>query len=67
MKNIGETPKIEPRTLALVLGLALGLGLAVHEVFLVIGAVVAMAAAGEHILHAARKHLNATRPVHRHP
>jgi hypothetical protein len=66
MKNIGETPKIEPRTLALLLGFALGLGLAVHELFFVLGAIVAIAAAGEHMLHAARKHLNATKPVHRH-
>ena len=67
MRNIGETAKIEPRTLALVLGLALGLGLAVHQMFLVIGAAVAIAAAGEHMLHAARKRLHATRTIHRHP
>ena len=67
MKNTDETAKNEPRTLALVRGFALGLGLALHEVFFVIGAAVAIAAAGEHMLHAARKHLNATGPVHRHP
>ena len=67
MKNSDETPMIEPRTLALILGTAVGLGIVVHEVFFLVGALIAFAVAGESVAHAARKHLHTGGRMHRHP
>ena len=67
MKNTENRPKIESRTFTLALGLALGLGIVMHKVFFLVGAAVAMAAAGEGMLHAARTGLTTAKLVHRHP
>ena len=67
MKNTENRPKIESRTFPLALGSALGLGNVMHKFFFLVGAVVAMAAAGEGVLHAARTRLTTSKLVHRHP
>jgi hypothetical protein len=57
MKKLGA---IEPRTVALLAGLFIGLGIAVHEVFFLIALVIAFIAGGEAIY----EHLKL---AHRHP
>jgi hypothetical protein len=57
MKKLGA---IEPRTVALLAGLFIGLGIAVHEVFFLIALVIAFIASGEAIY----EHLKL---AHRHP
>jgi hypothetical protein len=66
MKTMKEAPIMEPRTLALVLGGAVGLGLVVHEVFLVVGAAVAVVAVIERVWRAARMHAHSANLVHHH-
>lgn len=47
MKKITRLFRIEPETVALLLGLTIGLGLAVHQVFFVLALIVVLVAIGE--------------------
>jgi peptidoglycan/xylan/chitin deacetylase (PgdA/CDA1 family) len=44
MKRMKELPKLETRTVALLIGLAIGLAIAVHDIFFVVAALIALAA-----------------------
>jgi len=57
MKKIGE---MELRTVALLLGVAIGLGIAVHEVFFLVALAVAFIAVAQAVIQQAKL-------THRHP
>jgi hypothetical protein len=42
MKPMKELPKLETRTVALLTGLTIGLGIAVHDIFFVVAALIAL-------------------------
>lgn len=49
MKRMKELPKLETRTVALLTGLAIGLAIAVHDVFFLVAFAVVLFAIGEAI------------------
>jgi hypothetical protein len=48
MNGTNEPPIMEPRTLALLLGLLVGLGITVHDIFFVLAGLIALAALATH-------------------
>ena len=62
MKQIGVKPFMEARTVAVLIGLAIGLGIALHEAFffvallIALGAAVVWAAEHQHIRHLTLAH-----------
>jgi hypothetical protein len=44
MKRMKDLPKLETRTVALLTGLAIGLAIAVHDIFFVVAAFIVLAA-----------------------
>jgi hypothetical protein len=55
MKKVNQWRTAEPRTLAVTLGFAIGLGLAVHPVFFLIAGCIILVGAGEWIVAKARE------------
>lgn len=56
MKNMKQVPVTEPRTAALAIGLAIGLGLVVHEIFFLIALALGVVVTAESAINAARAH-----------
>ena len=56
MNEIRVKPFLEARTLAVFIGLAIGLGIAVHEAFCVIALLIALGAAIEWAVEATAEH-----------
>lgn len=55
----------EPRV-ALLLGLSIGLGIAVHEVFFLVGGAIAVGALTVATAHALQEHAKCAQPAHQH-
>ena len=58
---------MEPRMMALLVGMAIGLGITVHEFFFVVGLGIVLVVAVEWTTRTAREYLYDVRPVLRHP
>jgi chaperonin GroEL len=67
MKTIrNDDGSVDGARVALLLGLSVGLGIAVHEFFFLVGGTIAVAALGVATAHAIQKHTEQTRPVCQH-
>ena len=67
MKTIrNDDGSVDGARVALLLGLSVGLGIAVHEFFFLVGGTIAVAALGVATAHAIQKHAEQTRPVRHH-
>lgn len=66
MKAIQRFPMMEARTVALLVGLAMGLGIVVHEVFFLVGGAIAVGALTVATAHALQEHAEQTRPARQH-
>jgi hypothetical protein len=66
MKRTRELPKLETRTAALLIGLAIGLAIAVHDIFFVVAALIAVAASIESAAHWIYEHMAHRTLKHRH-
>ena len=65
MKTIrNDDGSVDGARVALLVGLSVGLGIAVHEFFFLVGGTIAVAALGVATAHAIQKHAEQTRPVH---
>jgi hypothetical protein len=62
-----DLPRLETRTVALLTGLAIGLAIAVHDIFFVVAALILLAAPIESIVHWIYEHVNHGTLQHRHP
>ncbi len=62
-----KVPLIEPRKIAVITGVAIGLGLVVHAFFLLVALVIALFVVTEWTVHQIEEHLRAFRAAHRHP
>jgi hypothetical protein len=58
---------LDPRTMTLLIALAIGLAIAVHPVFLVIGFIITIAVLIEAVLNGVGEHAHRAKPAHRHP
>jgi hypothetical protein len=58
---------LDPARVTLVIALAVGLGIAVHKVFLLIAFVIAIIALGQSVFHAITVHIHRSKLVHRQP
>ncbi len=56
MKNIKQVPVTEPRTAALAIGLTIGLGLVVHEIFFLIALALGVVVTVESVINAGHAH-----------
>ncbi|HEX7518620.1 MAG TPA: hypothetical protein VF345_15175 [Chthoniobacterales bacterium] len=66
MKRIRELPKLETRTVALLTGLAIGLAIAVHDIFFVVAALIALVASIESAMRWIHEHVTHGTLEHRH-
>lgn len=66
MKRMKELPKLETRTVALLIGLAIGLAIVVHDIFFVVAALIALAAPIESAVHWTYEHVTHRALEHRH-
>ena len=57
---------VDGARVALLLGLSIGLGIAVHEVFFLVGGTIAVAALGVATEHAIQKHAEQAQPAPQH-
>jgi uncharacterized membrane protein len=67
MKRIRELPKLETRTVALLTGLTIGLGIAVHDIFFVVAALIALVRPMESAVRWIHEHVTHRTLEHRHP
>jgi len=67
MKTIQKLPMMEARTVALLLGLAIGLGIAVHECFFVMALGIVLVVAVEWTAQTIQDYLRDFRMFHRYP
>jgi hypothetical protein len=67
MKTIQKFPMMEARTVALLVGLAIGLGIAVHELFFVAALGIVLVAALEWTAQRIHEYLHDFRLFHRYP
>lgn len=67
MKTIQKLPMMEARTVALLTGLAVGLGIVVHEFFFVVALGVVMIVIGEWTAQKVQEYLRDFRMFHRYP
>ena len=56
--------RVDGPRVAVLVGASIGLGLLVHEVFFLVGGVIAVGALAAALTHAAEEHAEKTRPVH---
>lgn len=61
-----RTEFLDPAMMALLMGLAVGLGIAVNEGFFVIALAVGIIAVGRSVLHAIKEHSDQVKIAHRH-
>jgi hypothetical protein len=67
MKTINkDRDPMNPRRVALLLGLSLGLGVCVHEGFFVVAGAIAVSALAVASMHAVEKHRERTHLIHQH-
>ena len=66
MKRMKEFPRLETRTVALLTGLAVGLAIAVHDIFFVVAALIALVAPIESAVHWIHEHMTHRALAHRH-
>jgi hypothetical protein len=66
MKRIRELSKLETRTVALLSGLAIGLAIAVHDIFFVVAALIALVALIESAMRWIHEHVTHRTLEHRH-
>ena len=66
MKRMKDLPKLETRTVALLTGLPIGLGIAVHDIFFVVAALIALVRPMESAGHWIYEHVNHGTLEHRH-
>ena len=66
MKQIQPLLLLEPRTIVLLLGLAVGVGLAVNEIFFIVGLVVVLLIAGHWTMQKGHEYLRDVRLCMRH-
>ena len=67
MKTIDrDDDAVNPRRVALLLGLSIGLGVVVHEGFFVIAGAIAVGALAVATMHAVEKHAERTHLTHQH-
>lgn len=67
MKTIQKLPMMEARTVALLIGLAIGLGIAVHEFFFVVALGIVLVVALECTAQRIYEYLHDFRLFHRYP
>jgi hypothetical protein len=69
MKEIRVRPFLEARTVAVLIGLAIGLGIALHEVFFFVALLIALGAVIEWAVEATaeHQHVRHLKLTHRHP
>jgi hypothetical protein len=67
MKQMKKLPKLETRTVALLTGLAIGLAIAVHDIFFVVAALIVLAAPIESAVYWMYEHVTHGTLEHRHP
>jgi hypothetical protein len=65
MKRMRELPRLETRTVALLAGVAIGLAIAVHDIFFVVAALIALTAAIESTAHWIYEHMTHRTLEHR--
>lgn len=58
--------QVDPARVALLLGLSIGLGILVHEVFFLVGGAIAVGALAAGTAHALQEHADKTRPARQH-
>jgi hypothetical protein len=66
MNRMKDLPKLETRTVALLTGLTIGLGIAVHDIFFVVAALIALAAPIESAVRWIHEHVTHRTLEHRH-
>ena len=67
MKTIKRADgSVDGARVALLLGLSVGLGIAVHEVFFIVGGAIAVGALSVAAAHAIEEHAEHTRPARQH-
>jgi hypothetical protein len=67
MKTINKNgDSLNPRRIALLLGLSLGLGVVVYEGFFVVAGAIAVGAIAVATMHAVEKHTEPTHLIHQH-
>jgi hypothetical protein len=64
--NLKFSRAMEPARVAVLLGLAVGLGMAVHESFFVVAGVIAIGAVAVATVHAIENHVERARIAHQH-
>jgi hypothetical protein len=57
---------LDPTNATLLIALAVGLGIAVHEVFLLVAFVIALIALAQCVFHAMNEHIHRAKLAHRH-
>jgi hypothetical protein len=69
MKEIRVKPFLEARTVAVLIGLAIGLGIALHEAFFFVALLIALSAGIEWAVEttAEHQHVRHLKLTHRHP
>jgi hypothetical protein len=67
MKTIQKLPMMEARTVALLIGLAIGLGIAVHEFFFVVALGIVLVVVVEWTAQRVHEYLHDFRLFHRYP
>jgi hypothetical protein len=69
MKEIRVKPFLEARTVAVLIGLAIGLGIAVHETFFFVALLIALGAGIDRAVEATLEDQHVSHPklAHRHP
>ena len=55
---------VDGTRVAVLVGVSIGLGILVHEVFFLVGGAIAVGALAGAVTHAAEEHAEKTRPVH---
>jgi predicted Co/Zn/Cd cation transporter (cation efflux family) len=61
-----RTEFLDPATITLLMGLAVGLGIAVHDGFFLVALGIGGVALGQSVLHAIKEHSDQLRMGHRH-
>jgi len=56
--------RVDGTRVAVLVGVSIGLGIVVHEVFFLVGGVIAVGALAAAMAHAAEEHVEKMRPVH---
>jgi hypothetical protein len=66
MKRINDPRNLETRTVVLLTGLAIGLGIVVHDIFFIVAALIALAAPIESTARWIHKRVTSSNLEHRH-